>query len=278
MKLKEKNIVLEEQNHIIDSAHKKIRASITYAERIQQAILPQAERVKVMLPKSFVLLKPRDVVSGDFYWCSVVRDTQGNQKVIFATADCTGHGVPGAFMSMIGANLLTQIVNDKRMYDPGLILDLLHGGVKHLLQQDKNKNRDGMDISISSVDWNTKTLEYAGAKRPLYYVQDGEMKEVKGDVYPVGGLHRGIKRRFTTKKVSFAESPIMAYTFSDGYPDQFGGVKGKKLYLKGFEKLLQDIQHLPMKEQEQSMDSFIEKWRGDNSQVDDVLVLGIKIL
>jgi predicted ATPase/GAF domain-containing protein len=275
--LQEKNIVLAEQNHIIDSAHKKIRASITYAERIQQAILPQADRIKAVLPKSFVYFKPRDVVSGDFYWCSVVRDSQGNQKVIFATADCTGHGVPGAFMSMVGANLLTQIVNDKRMHNPGLILDLLHGGVKHLLQQDKNKNRDGMDISISSVDWNTKTLEYAGAKRPLYYVQDGEMKEIKGDVYPIGGLQRGINRRFTTQKVSFAESPIMAYTFSDGYPDQFGGEKTQKFMTKRFRNMLSDIADKSMEEQKEYLGGTFDDWKGTQRQIDDILVVGMRL-
>lgn len=277
LQLREKNADLEIKNEIIESAHRKIRSSITYAERIQKAILPQADRIESLFPKSFVFFKPRDVVSGDFYWCSVVRDGDGNQKMIFATADCTGHGVPGAFMSMIGANLLTQIVNDKRMHDPGLILNLLHGGVKHLLQQDRNKNNDGMDISVVSVDWNSKTLEYAGAKRPLYYIQEGKMLQIKGDVYPVGGVHRGINRKFTTQKISFAENPIMAYTFSDGYPDQFGGDSGHKFMTKRFRDMLSKISDKPMQEQEQYLSDTFDFWKGEQRQIDDVLVVGMRL-
>lgn len=273
----EQNIELIEQKHVIETAHRKITDSINYAERIQNAILPQSQKIASLIPDAFVLFRPRDVVSGDFYWCSYVKDKEGNKKVVFATGDCTGHGVPGAFMSMVGADLLAQIVHYRKIADPASILDLLHTGVKELLNQDENENRDGMDISISMVDWGTKTLAYAGAKRPLYYVQNGEMQQIKGDVYPVGGFLQGVNQKFTTHELSFAESPIMAYTFSDGYPDQFGGKEGRKFMTKRFRKMLSEIYDQPISAQEQHLALTLDNWKGDHRQLDDILVVGMRL-
>ncbi len=276
--VEEQNTALTEQKHVIEMAHKKITSSITYAERIQKAILPQPQRISSMFPEAFVFFRPRDVVSGDFYWCAFVRDKQGNKKVIFATGDCTGHGVPGAFMSMAGANLLAQIVNDRKIANPAFILDLLHAGIRNLLQQDENENRDGMDISISVVNWNDKILEYSGAKRPLYYVQNGEMHQIKGDVYPVGGFLRGVNRKFTTHQVSFAESSLMAYTFSDGYPDQIGGREVRKFMTKHFRKMLLEISNKSMRVQKQHLGITLDKWKGEHKQLDDILVVGMRLM
>jgi len=273
-RLAQQNEILVKQKGIIESAHKKITASISYAERIQKAILPEAKRVNEMIPENFIFFRPRDVVSGDFYWCTQSKE---KEKVIFATADCTGHGVPGAFMSMIGANLLTQVVNDHHVTKPDVILSFLNEGVKQSLQQDKNKNRDGMDISISVVDWQAKTLTYSGAKRPLYYVQDGEMHQIKGNRYAVGGYLKGIQREYMAQKVSFAHAEITAYTFSDGFPDQIGEKSSRKFMTKRFRQLLFEISNQSLDLQKQEITRVFDEWKGDHFQLDDVLVVGMRL-
>ncbi len=269
--------ILQKQKELVDIAHQKIRDSINYAKRIQRAILPEDERINSMIPQNFVFFRPRDVVSGDFYWSAWVRSRQGNRKIVFATADCTGHGVPGAFMSMIGANLLAQVVSDRKVTEPDMILTLLHGGIRNLLRQQRTKNRDGIDISINVIDWNAKTLVYSGAKRPLYYVQDGEMQQIKGNRYAVGGYLKGVKRNFEAHTVSFAESPIMAYTFSDGYSDQIGGKNARKFMNKHFRNMLFAISNQDMKAQKEYITQVFDKWIGGHRQIDDVLVVGMRL-
>jgi len=269
------NIELIEQKQVIEKTHKKITASINYAERIQNAMLPHHQAIVRMLPDIFIFFRPRDVVSGDFYWCSSV-NTKGKRKIVFVTADCTGHGVPGAFMSMAGANLLAQIINDRKITDPAFILSLLHGGIRNLLRQDETENRDGMDMSISVVDWEAKMLEYGAAKRPLWYFQNNEMHQIKGDIYPVGGYMRNVKRKFTNHQISFAESPIMAYTFSDGYPDQIG-MNGRKFMTRKFRKLLTEIAPKSINEQAQIIENELQEWQGNVRQLDDILVVGMRL-
>jgi len=273
-RLAQQNDILFKQNNIIKSAHKKITASINYAERIQKAILPETRRIHKMLPENFIFFRPRDVVSGDFYWCT---QSQKGEKVIFATADCTGHGVPGAFMSMIGTNLLTQIVNDHHITKPDVILHLLDERVRQSLQQDANKNRDGMDISISVIDWETKTLTYSGAKRPLYYIQHGEMHQIKGSRYAVGGYLKGIQRKYTTQEICFAHAEITAYTFSDGFPDQIGEKSNRKFMIKHFRELLFELSDQPLEVQKQELAQIFDEWKGSYFQLDDVLVVGMRL-
>lgn len=280
--LRNKNILViqqnEELNHqksLIEHTHKKITTSINYGKRIQAAILPSKDLINTLIPKCFIFFRPRDVVSGDFYWCSKIRNANNQEKVIFATVDCTGHGVPGAFMSMIGANLLAQIVSTQKISDPAHILNLLHKGVMQLLQQDQNQNRDGMDAAISVIDWNHKKLSYAGAKRPLCYVQNQEMCYIKGDIFPVGGYMRNVIRKFTTHNVCFAEKPIMAYTFSDGYADQIGGIKSRKFMVKRFRKLLMSISQKSIRAQKQQLGITLDQWKNRNHQLDDILVVGM---
>lgn len=268
---------LRQQKHVVELSHKKITDSINYAERIQRAILPQSQQIAMILPETFVFFRPRDIVSGDFYWASMIDDDAGNTKVVFATADCTGHGVPGAFMSMIGTNLLEHIVNDSKVSDPATILEFLHAGIHDLLKQDKSENRDGIDISISVIDWDKQLLSYAGAKRPLYYVQNGEMFQVKGNPYPVGGVIRGVKRSFVTHTLSFEKHPIMAYTFSDGYPDQIGGEHNRKFMTKHFRKLLHNISGQSMQDQQQHLETVFDNWQGECRQLDDILVVGMRL-
>jgi len=244
------------------------------AKRIQRAILPEDERINSMIPQNFVFFRPRDVVSGDFYWCT---QSQKGEKVIFATADCTGHGVPGAFMSMIGTNLLTQIVNDHHITKPDVILHLLDERVRQSLQQDANKNRDGMDISISVIDWETKTLTYSGAKRPLYYIQHGEMHQIKGSRYAVGGYLKGIQRKYTTQEICFAHAEITAYTFSDGFPDQIGEKSNRKFMIKHFRELLFELSDQPLEVQKQELAQIFDEWKGSYFQLDDVLVVGMRL-
>lgn len=274
----EQNEQLSKQNELIEAVNLKLTSSINYAQRIQQAIIPHFEQVQSLIPDSFVLFRPRDIVSGDFYWCSSIKDDKGKQKIVFATADCTGHGVPGAFMSMAGANLLKQIVDDHKVVDPASILKLLHLGIYNLLHQEDNRNQDGMDISISVIDKESKTLEYSGAKRPLYYVQNGEMNQIKGSAYPIGGYFKNTDRQYITETVSFKDEPVMAYTFSDGYPDQIGEKTNRKFLTKHFRQMLHALSSDSLQNQRQKIEQRLDEWQGSVSQVDDILVVGMKLV
>ena len=264
---------LQEKNTIIEVAYNDIKSSINYAKRIQEAILPLNEEIKKQLKNSFILFKPRDIVSGDFYWFS-----NHNGKKIMACVDCTGHGVPGAFMSMIGHTLLNEIVIEKNITTPSSILDLLHVRVRQSLKQNLEtaETRDGMDISICVFNEDGKTLEYAGANRNLIIVRSGELIEIKADKQPIGGDQMEQDRIFTNHKMDlFAADTI--YMTTDGYADQFGGDKGKKFMVKRFHQTLLSIQNESMDKQGQILDNTIEQWKGQNEQVDDILVIGIKI-
>ncbi|WP_338815704.1 two-component regulator propeller domain-containing protein (plasmid) [Bernardetia sp. Wsw4-3y2] len=261
----ERNLLIEKQNHNIIS-------SINYAKRIQVAMLPALEQVTELLPESFILFLPRDIVSGDFYWIE-----KQSEKIVVATVDCTGHGVPGAFMSLIGNDLLNKVIQDYSITQPSLILNVLNEEISNILRQRETDNRDGMDMNIWTWNQKTHTVEFAGAKNPLIYIQNGELHEVKADKLSIGGNYydkEGIKYKNHIIKI---DSPTVLYTFSDGYQDQFGGEQNRKFMKGKLKKLLLKIHHLPMKEQYQILKDTIEDWKDEYPQVDDILIIGAKL-
>lgn len=276
--IKKENKILEnkvaERTKELAEKNRDITSSIEYAKRIQEAILPSKELIFSKLKNSFILYKPKDIVSGDFYWFG-----EKNNYKIMAVVDCTGHGVPGAFMSMIGHNLLNQIVSEKGIYDPGQILSELHKGVQSALKQGKNEinTNDGMDVSLLAVNTNTNEIMWAGAFRSLVIINnDSELEKIDGNKYPVGGAQLDIDRKFTTHRKVLQKNDML-YMFSDGYADQFGGEKGKKFMVKKFHEVLLSIHQYGMNEQHQQLHQYFENWRGSYEQVDDVLVVGVKI-
>ncbi|GIV28110.1 MAG: hypothetical protein KatS3mg027_1924 [Bacteroidia bacterium] len=263
---------IERQRVKLEHLYNEVTDSIKYAKRIQEAILPLEADVKKQLPDSFVLYKPKDIVSGDFYWMEKV-----GKKVFFAAVDCTGHGVPGAFMSIVGYNLLKQIVKEEN--NPGEILNKLSKGVKDTLHQgvEEGTSKDGMDIALCSYDSETYELQFAGAYNPLYLVRDGKLIEIKADKFPIGGaLEDSDYRKYTSHNIQLKKGDTI-YIFSDGYADQFGGTKGKKFMVKQFRQLILDIQNKSMEEQKRFLNDTIENWRGAHEQVDDILVIGVRI-
>ncbi len=249
-------------------------SSIHYARLIQEAILPSEDRYRSILRKSFVFHKPRDIVSGDFYW---LQKHEG--KILVAAVDCTGHGVPGAFMSIIGNNQLNSAVREEGLTTPSLILDSLNRGVSNTLRQqsdDKVSIKDGMDIALVSIDYENKQIQYAGAYNPLYIIRDGKLLETKGDKFPIGLSIDDKQRSFTNHTFDLMEGDVI-YIFSDGYPDQFGGPLGKKLKYDNFRSLLFEIHQLDPKKQFERISERFDEWMGDLVQLDDVLVIGIKV-
>lgn len=270
------NSTIRDAYELIEQKAKDITDSIAYAQRIQQAMLPTDEFIQKKLPNSFVLLKPKDVVSGDFYW---VADQNG--KVYFAACDCTGHGVPGAFMSMIGASLLNEVVNDKGISQPSQIFYEVRKGFINALKQHQNTDqKDGMDAVMCSWDKNGK-LEVAAAYSPLYLIRKGELIEIKPDLQPVG-YHQGDSEistcwvsRYTHHEIELEKGDTV-YLFTDGYKDQFGGSRGKKFKAVRLKKFLLSIQEYSMEEQKQMLDDRIERWKGEDEQIDDILAMGVR--
>lgn len=272
-KVRERTIEVVKQKEIIEEKNKHITDSIIYAKRIQQAILPPEETLTSYLKNAFVLYKPKDIVSGDFYWIE-----RKENKILFAVVDCTGHGVPGAFMSIIGFNGLNQIVNEYNITQPAEILNHLNKIITNTLKQraEESKIRDGMDISVCSIDMQTNTLQYAGANNPIFIVRNNEVLEIKADKQPIGNFVGENEFRFTNKEIPLQPNDNL-YLFSDGYADQFGGPKGKKLKYSSFRKLLLENHKKPMQVQKQMLDFMFEEWRGELEQIDDVCVIGVKI-
>jgi len=271
--------MIKESKEELEEKNRDLTASITYAQRIQAAILPQHFEV---LPDHFLMFRPRDVVSGDFYWFATVPaplpDDPENKKLVVTAVDCTGHGVPGAFMSMLGSSLLEQIVEDRQISSPDVILGEMHKGIRHALKQEETENRDGMDMAVCTIDLARRKLEFAGAKNPLYYVQNGEMKVIKGDKSPIGGLQLEKERKFHLHEVDL-DQPTTFYLFSDGFQDQFGGPDQNKFMVKRLRKLLHSIHDRPMAEQHGVLTNTIENWmaEGDTEQIDDVLLIGMRV-
>ncbi|MCD6067069.1 MAG: rsbU 6 [Bacteroidetes bacterium] len=276
--IKKENRILEnkvaERTHELNQKNQDILSSIQYAKRIQEAILPPRSSIFSKLPDMFILYKPKDIVSGDFYWFA----EKGGLK-IFATVDCTGHGVPGAFMSMIGHNLINQIVNERGVIDPGYILTQLHLGVQAALKQgvsEEVRTADGMDVAVVSINTETREVKYAGANRSLVIINaSGELDKIDANKFPIGGSQLDMDRVFTTHSKTLNKRDTI-YMSTDGYADQFGGEKGKKYMVKRFHEYLCSIQEFPMQTQGDLLGENIENWRGDYEQVDDILLVGIR--
>jgi serine phosphatase RsbU (regulator of sigma subunit) len=256
----------------IEEKNEEITASIRYARRIQQAILPNKEQIKKLLPLYFTLYKPKDIVSGDFYWI-----TEKDGRTFFAACDCTGHGVPGAFMSVLGNSLLNAIVKEGGIREPNLILDQLHNKITETLRQADNvQTNDGMDVALCVYDPYHRRLKFAGAQRPLFYFRNGEMLQILGDKQSIGGGAFAEKRTpFTPHEFEIHKGDSI-YIFSDGYADQFGGPKGKKMQTSRLVKFLTSIQAFTIEEQYYYLDKFYEEWKGDYEQIDDVLMIGVR--
>ena len=256
----------------IQNKNKKIADSINYAKRIQNAILPDNSVITKTLPDSFILYKPKDVVSGDFPWYLEVGDS-----IFIAAVDCTGHGVPGALLSLIGYFLLNDIVRSRKITDPGKILDILDEGVTSTLRQDQNdsQTKDGMDIALCRIDKKTRKVEFAGAHRPLYVMKNGEMEEIKGNKFAIGGGIYKNQTNFTSHTIDMAKDDSIFFC-SDGFPDQFGGPQNRKFGPKQLRELISELHELPMQDACRIFDEKWESWKADEKQTDDVLLIGIK--
>ncbi|HEY0029932.1 MAG TPA: tetratricopeptide repeat protein [Bacteroidia bacterium] len=257
----------------IEVKNKDITDSINYAKQIQRARLSNPSIILNHLPECFGLYKPKDVVSGDFYWFA----EHENGKLLLAAADCTGHGIPGAFMSMIGIDELNHAALEKRLDSASEILSLVNKGVKKALRQNEQNSmsRDGMDIALCIFDLKNNTMEYAGANRPLYYIRDNQLNEITPTKVAIGGLTDDTQV-FNGHTISLQKND-MIYVFTDGFADQFGGDAGKKFMTKRFKDLLLAIHSKPASEQEAALEHTLKSWQKDISQVDDILVLGVRI-
>ncbi len=275
--IKKENRVLEmkvtERTQELAQKNADITSSIQYAKRIQAAMLPELDVIYEHFPQSFVLYKPKDIVSGDFYWFE-----EKNGKYILCVGDCTGHGVPGALMSMIGHNILNQVVLEKGIVEPDKILNSLNEGVRAALKQDQHEQdtTDGMDIGIISYDKDRKEILFAGALRPLIVIRKGLLSKIESDRFPIGGSHDTRDKKFSVHRF-FVETGDTLYMFSDGFADQFGGERGKKFMMKNLLAKLQELQNYPMSEQSSIMDETFENWKTGFQQVDDVLIVGVRI-
>jgi serine phosphatase RsbU (regulator of sigma subunit)/ligand-binding sensor domain-containing protein len=262
---------LRQANNEITLQHKNITASINYAKRIQKAILPFDERISQSLNEYFVFYQPRDIVSGDFYFFQSWDDS-----FLLATVDCTGHGVPGAFMSMIGYALLNDIIGKNDITQPNLVLGELHKGIQHSLKQKETQNNDGMDIGILVVHKATQEIHFAGARNNLIYFENNELKQIKGDKLLIGGEQREMERIFSCTVVSYT-GKITLYLSSDGFHDQFGGAEGKKYSTPRFKDFLHSLHKYPMSEQKKLVEQEFTNWKGRLAQTDDVMLIGVRV-
>lgn len=258
---------------VVEETNKSMTDSINYAKLIQEAMLPEKAVLTNYFPNSLIIYRPKDIVSGDFYWF-VERDG----KLLIAVADCTGHGVPGSLMSMIGYSLLNEIVNVKKIRQPAEILNKLNKGIRRTLKQDKigNQRCDGMDIALCSIDRQTKEIEFAGANRHLIFFRDKSLEMTKGNKSGIGGLHDESAINFTNHKITYDEGDII-YLCTDGYADQFGGTKGRRMMTRNMIKILEKSLSFGVAEQEQLLNHWLDKWQGNYEQTDDILLIGIQL-
>jgi len=278
--LNTKNEELRQNLHVVNLQRSElsdknieITASLNYAQRIQQTILPQLSTIQAILPESFVLFMPRDIVSGDFYWFSAK-----GEKVLIIAADCTGHGVPGAFMTMIGNQLLYDIIENRQITEADQILTHLHRAIRKTMKQDETGNREGMDVSLVVIDKEKKTMDFAGAKNPIIYIQNGQMHHIKGDRIAIGGeIHNQTK--FFNKHTIDISVPTTFYLFSDGYQDQFGGKEDRKFMLPKMKELFLKIHQEEMPTQKHILENTLKEWIAEASekQIDDVLIIGCTV-
>ncbi|MFT7156668.1 MAG: serine phosphatase RsbU (regulator of sigma subunit) [Parvicella sp.] len=272
--IREKNTELEHSYHEIAEQKQEITDSINYAVRIQEAILPLSEVISSHISDYFVLFKPKDIVSGDFYWFA-----HRDDHSIFVCADCTGHGVPGAFMSMIGSDKLNQAVLEKSMTNPADILSWVNVGIKKALKQDEEaeySSRDGMDVAIVSIDWKNSVLKFAGAHNGLSLIRDGEIIDYKATKVAVAGFTKQ-SQKYDMQEIAIQKGDAF-YMTTDGYPDQFGGIKGKKLKSKIMKNFILSIHQESMQKQGELLENYIMEWmNNEHEQIDDICVVGIRI-
>ncbi len=270
--IKEATAEIQQQKDELEEKNRNIIDSIRYAQRIQEAVIPSEGQFKQVFKDSFILWRPRDIVSGDFYWM-MRRDKQ----VYVTAADCTGHGVPGAFMSIMGISFLNQITGLTETQNAADALNMLRHNVITSLNKEGSvtATKDGMDIALCIIDYEKLRMDYAGAYNPAYIIREGELIEIKADRMPIG-VHERDNVPFTNKTFDLKEGDLI-YLFSDGYIDQFGGPKGKKFMSKRFKRLLLEIHTLPMEQQKEKLWQTILEWRGEIEQVDDIIILGIRI-
>jgi PAS domain S-box-containing protein len=264
------NQQLEEQYNFVNKQNMEIVESMNYARRIQNALLPSEETIKQLIKEYFILFKPKEIVSGDFYWI-----TRKKGKIMMAAADCTGHGIPGAFMSMLAIAFLNEISSNIEDPTPADILNELRHHVVHTLKQDTQKvtTMDGLDIALCIIDTDKNEIQFAGANNPLYVIHNKELIEYPSDKMPIGFAHE--YHEFSNKIIKLVKGDTF-YIFSDGYMDQFGGEKNKKFKPLRFQNLIKEIHNKPMEEQKETLYLTLEEWKGDKEQVDDIIVIGFR--
>jgi serine phosphatase RsbU (regulator of sigma subunit) len=263
----------------IETEHSKnheLNESIAYAKRIQEGMMLKEKHLFRLFPESFLLFRPKDIVSGDFYWFTKI-----GSKIVIAVADCTGHGIPGAFMSVLGISLLNQIVIEEQNASTSSILQRLDHKLKKAFSyspdyQEDEKSYDGMDIGICSIDHETQMIEFAGALRPLYHLNESGLNEIKGSRYPIGGLHLEKDRPYTTSSFNFAKGDKI-YLSTDGFADQFGGKENKKFMTKKLKQVLHKTSRYSMNTQHQELERLLSEWKGNSEQTDDILIIGFQL-
>jgi serine phosphatase RsbU (regulator of sigma subunit) len=263
---------LRRQRDEIARQKKEIIYSFEYASLIQSALLPPENLLNSLLPDNFILYLPKDIISGDFFWITRIRS-----NILFAAADCTGHGVPGALMSILGISYLNEIMTQKCRLKANRILNQLREKIMKALHQtgEGGESKDGMDIALCIFNPQTLELQYSGANNSLYLIRNNLLEEIKPDKMPIG-ISGTMEQSFTNHNLQLEQGDII-YIFSDGFADQFGGPLGKKFKYKPFKQLLIDIHKKPLPEQKGNLLSTIQNWKGDLDQVDDILIMGVKI-
>lgn len=263
---------ISEQKEEIERQQRELQDSLRYAGSIQSALLPDERFIRKLFPESFIFFRPRDIVSGDFYWIYKKRNA-----AVLVAADCTGHGVPGAFMSILGISFLNEIISNG-IPKANIILNQLRENIMKTLHQtgDLSKHKDGMDMVLVIIDFERKELQFSGAFNPMYMIRNEKLIEFRGDKMPIG-IGPTIEKSFTNKRLKIRSEDIL-YIFSDGFADQFGGAEEKKFKYGPFKDLLLKIHKHPMDKQKQLLEQKFRRWRGDLEQVDDILIIGLKIL
>ncbi len=267
------NEFLEQAYNTIEVKNRNITSSIQYAQRIQETILPTDKQIKKFFPESFIFYKPKDIVSGDFYWFR-----RKEEEIFFAAVDCTGHGVPGAFMSIVGNNMLNQSLDRNGFNKPSEVMNDLSEKIRTSLRESEERFgvKDGMDLALCSFNISDKKLQYSGAFNPLFIIREGEILETKADNFPVGEPFGYEFAGYKNHTIQMQTGDVV-YTFSDGYIDQFGGHNLRKFMKKRFRNLLLDIYKKPLEQQQKELEEVFDDWKGDTDQIDDVLIIGIKI-
>ncbi|HOM39428.1 MAG TPA: SpoIIE family protein phosphatase [Bacteroidales bacterium] len=260
----------KENLSILEYKLRNVTDSLVYARHIQKALLPSESFLANHFNDYFIFYQPRDVVSGDFYWFGITGD-----RICVISADCTGHGVPGALMSIIGQNILNQVISNGNSDNPAEIMERLDVSVRNYFSREGEYYiRDSMDIGICMIDHKRKVIEFAGAFSSMYFIKDNRLKEIKGDKQILG--MKPEKFRFTSQVENFSGGEVV-YLFTDGYADQFGGEEGKKFMYRRFRYLLTTINMLPLHEQKTILEETLNSWKGNNEQVDDILVIGLRL-